>query len=62
VIIYLSSDDEALTSEGKFSSSLSVGGLLRRRRSHKKKHLRKIDTKPKVSIKRLRSIFPNAPT
>jgi hypothetical protein len=25
----------------------TVGGLLRRRRSHKKKHLRKMDTKPK---------------
>jgi hypothetical protein len=40
----------------------TVGGLLRRRRSHKKKHLWKIDTKPKLLIKRLRSIFPNAPT
>jgi hypothetical protein len=40
----------------------TVGGLLRRRRSHKKKHLRKIDTKPKLSIRELRSTFPNAPT
>jgi hypothetical protein len=40
----------------------TVGGLLRRRRSHKKKHLRKIDTKPKLSIRELRSAFPNAPT
>jgi hypothetical protein len=39
-----------------------VGGLLRHRRSHKKKHLRKIDTKPKLSIRRLRSTFPKAPT
>jgi hypothetical protein len=39
-----------------------VGGLLRRRRSHKKKHLRKIDTKPKLSIRELRSIFADAPT
>jgi hypothetical protein len=40
----------------------SVGGLLRRRRPHKKKHLRKIDTKPKLSIRELRSTFPDAPT
>jgi transposase InsO family protein len=40
----------------------TVGGLLHRRRSHKKKHLWKIDTKPKLSIKGLRSTFPNAPT
>jgi hypothetical protein len=40
----------------------NVGGLLRRRRSHKKKHLQKIDTKPKLSIRKLRSTFPNAPT
>jgi hypothetical protein len=39
-----------------------VGGLLRRRRSHKKKHLRKIDTKPKLSIRELRSVLPDAPT
>jgi hypothetical protein len=39
-----------------------VGGLLRCRRSHKKKHLRKIDTKLKLSIRELRSTFPNAPT
>jgi hypothetical protein len=39
-----------------------VGGLLRRRRSHKKKHLRKTGTKPKLSIKGLQSTFPNAPT
>jgi hypothetical protein len=39
-----------------------VGGLLRCRRSHKKKHLQKIDTKPKLSIRELRSIFPDAPT
>jgi hypothetical protein len=39
-----------------------VGGLLHRRRSHKKKHLRKTGTKPKPSIKGLRSTFPNAPT
>jgi hypothetical protein len=31
------------------------GSLLRRRRSYKKKHLRKIDTKPKLPIRRLRS-------
>jgi hypothetical protein len=42
--------------------AIIVGGLLRRRRSHKKKHLRKIDTKPKLSIRRLRSTFPKAPT
>jgi hypothetical protein len=40
----------------------TVGSLLRHRRSHKKKHLRKIDTKPKLSIRRLRSTFPKAPT
>jgi hypothetical protein len=40
----------------------TVGGLLRRRRSHKKKHLRKMDTKPKLSIRELGSIFPDAPT
>jgi hypothetical protein len=40
----------------------SVGGLLYRRRSHKKKHLPKIDTKPKLSIRELQSTFPNAPT
>jgi hypothetical protein len=35
----------------------TVGGLLRRRRSHKK-----TGTKPKLSIKELRSTFPNALT
>jgi hypothetical protein len=39
-----------------------VGGLLHRQRSHKKKHLRKIDTKPKLSIRELRSTFSDAPT
>jgi hypothetical protein len=46
---------------GQFGTP-DVGGLLRRRRSHKKKHLRKIDTKPKLSIKELRSTFSDAPT
>jgi hypothetical protein len=41
---------------------LLVGGLLRRRGSHKKKHIRKIDTKPKLSIRELRSVLPDAPT
>ena len=42
----------------------TVGGLLRSRRSHKKKHLRKIDTeaKPKLPIRELRSVLPDAPT
>jgi hypothetical protein len=40
----------------------TVGGLLRRRRSHKKKHLQKTVTKPKLSIKELRSTFPDALT
>jgi hypothetical protein len=43
-------------------SIVAVGGLLHRRRSHKKKHLRKTDTKSKLSIRDLRSVFPDAPT
>jgi hypothetical protein len=43
-------------------ASILVGGLLRHRRSHKKKHLRKTDTKPKLSIKELRSTVSDAPT
>jgi hypothetical protein len=39
-----------------------VGGLLRRRKSHKKKHLQKIDTKPKLPIRKLRSVLLDAPT
>jgi hypothetical protein len=41
-----------------------VGGLLRRRRSQKNKHLQKIDTeaKPKLPIRELRSVLPDAPT
>jgi hypothetical protein len=46
--------------ENKLIRFAGVGGLLRRRRSHKKKHLRKNGTKPKLSIKGLRSTFPNA--
>jgi hypothetical protein len=44
------------------SRQRSCRGLLRCRRSHKKKHLRKIDTKPKLSIRELQSTFPDAPT
>jgi hypothetical protein len=42
----------------------TVGGLLRRRRSYEKKHLRKarIGTMPKLPVRELRSIFQNAPT
>jgi hypothetical protein len=41
-----------------------VGGLLRRRRSCEKKHLRKArtGTMPKLPIRELRSVLPNAPT
>jgi hypothetical protein len=50
------------SSVGIDAISVHIGGLLCRRRSHKKKHLRKIDTKPKISIRELWSIFPDAPT
>jgi hypothetical protein len=41
-----------------------VGGLLHRRRSHKKKHLQKARarTMPKLPIRELRSVLPDAPT
>jgi hypothetical protein len=50
--------------EGTTIVKSDVGGLLRRRRSHKKKHLRKIDieAKLKLSIGKLCSILPDAPT
>jgi hypothetical protein len=42
----------------------TVGGLLRRRRSHKNEHLRKINTevKPKLPIRELRTVLLDAPT
>jgi hypothetical protein len=42
----------------------TVGGLLHRRRSCEKKHLRKprTGTMPKLPIRELRSVLPDAPT
>jgi hypothetical protein len=57
--MYINYKDE---SSSKIKDLALVGGLLRRRRSHKKKHLRKIDTKLKLSIGELQCTFPNAPT
>jgi hypothetical protein len=47
-----------------FAVMLTVGGLLRRRRSCEKKHLRKArtGTMPKLPIRELRSVFLDAPT
>jgi hypothetical protein len=47
-----------------FGETITVGGLLRRGRSHKKKHLRKIDTeaKLKLPIRELCSVLPDTPT